>query len=278
MLSVLALFAFSAVAATAAQAIQAPFYKTCKKVAKGTGKYENAECIKEGEPKEYERIRLGAGEEKEVTGKQVAGTSFVLAAGGDTITCTVEKLKAGAKIIGSASGEPGTSTETIEFSGCTVTGNGTPCAVTEPITTEPVRNVLDYYSKHTVKAEFSPEYIGTYFVPVTGTKFVKLTFTGSKCEVTSTEVTGGVEAEDLTSTGEKVGPTGKEVTEKVARVRFPTTPILLYETVTKEVGTVHELTATSTPAWLKAFGGKATLTGESELALASGESWGVFSK
>jgi hypothetical protein len=281
MLSLLAVFAFSAVATTAAEAITAPFYRVpCHKViTAGTGAFKDAACTEPGGTNEYD-TRLLAGEEREVIGKQVLGKSYVLKAGGDTITCTAQKLKAGAKLIGSAKNEPGTSTETIEFSGCTVAGNGEGCEVKgKAITTEPVKNVLDYYSKEIEKAKFSPEYIGTYFVPVTGTRFVKIEFEPTPpCEVASTEVTGGVEAEDVSSTGAKVGPSGVEPKEKVARVRFPTPPILLYETVTKEAGTVHELTATSKPTWLTAFGGKATLTGESELELPGVAEWGVFSK
>ena len=280
-LSLLAVFAVSAVAATAAQAIEAPFYKTCKEVTEGTGKYETAECMPEGTPKDFERFRLAAGEEKEVKGKQVTGTSYVLKAGTVTITCTAQKLKPGAKIIGSAVGEPGTSKETIEFSGCTVAGNGTGCNVAHggTITTEPVKDELVYLSKETEKAKFIAEYIGTLFVPVTLTKFVKVEFEPKPpCEVLSTEVTGAVVAEDVTSTGAKVGPSGVEQTEQFPRVRFPSTPTLLYETVAASVGTVRELTTASTPTWLKAFGVKATLTGESELSLANREAWGVFNK
>ena len=255
LVAVLALtaFAVSAVVATAAEAIEAPFIKV-------------------------EGTRLKKGEEKEVKGKQVAGTSYVLKAGAVTITCTAQKLKAGAKIIGSAVGEPGTSTETIEFSGCTVAGNGTGCNVSHggTITTEPVKDELVYLSKETDKAKFIAEYIGTLFVPVTSTKFVKVEFEPKPpCEVLSTEVTGAVVGEAQSSTGAKVGPSGVEPEEEKGRVNFPATPILLYETVKASVGTVRELTTASTPTWLKAFGVKATLTGASELELA-GKNWGVF--
>jgi len=158
----LALFAFSAIAATAAQA-EGP----------ANGPYWS-----------IEGTRLAAGKTFEITAK--ATSNQVLTAGTDIVTCTGFKLKPGAVLLGSNGKEPGKSDETIEYTGCTVTGNGTGCAVENgTVTTEPLTNELAYAeNEKSLVVEFDP---------VKGATLATLKFkaeTGGTCSVTSTKVTG----------------------------------------------------------------------------------------
>jgi Flp pilus assembly protein TadG len=121
-LALVAVFAMSAVAASAASAAtEGPFYKVAGK-------------------------RLAATETKPLKAK--ASKNFVLTASGVVITCTKLKLSSASKIIGSTGKNPGTSEETLEFEGCTVTGNGEGCEVENgKITTNVVTNTLGYATK-----------------------------------------------------------------------------------------------------------------------------------
>jgi len=163
----LALFAFSAIAATAAQAEEAPFWSI-----QGT--------------------RLAAGKTFELTAK--AKTNQTLTAAGITITCTALALKEGAVLLGSNAGEPGRSDEIIKYTGCKVAGNGEPCEVATPgkeeVVTEALTNELAYASnKKSLVVEFKP---------IKGTILSKLKFSGSGCKETETSVHGVAVAKALT--------------------------------------------------------------------------------
>jgi hypothetical protein len=240
LLALVAVFALSVLAATAAQATEGPFYKV-------TG------------------TRLLEGKTNELKAK--ASKNYVLKVTGKSIECTINELAAGATINGSTGKKAGTSTEVVLFKGCTVTGNGTPCKVVEPIETAKVTNELVWETANREKN------ILTLFKPVTGTRFTTIKFkTGEKCEVLATEVTGEVAAEALS--GGKAIEVGKEPAEaKVGEVSFPKTAI---KKVFQETGeeTAKELTLKT----LKAFGLAAGLEGTSQLTLAAEPLWGIFSK
>jgi len=193
-LALVAVFALSAVVAVAAQATEAPFYKVAGK-------------------------RLESGKTEEISSH--AGTGgFTLTATGKVVKCSTLTNNAGATAIGSNAGVPGTSSETLEFSGCTVTGNGEPCKVTEPIKTTALKNELALNEGLTsIVVEFKPS---------TGTEFATLKFTGTGCEVAETKVTiaEGSAGIGQAFSGGKLVEVGKEPAEaKDGEINFPTTAI-----------------------------------------------------
>jgi len=110
LVSLLAVFAVSAVASSSASA--ALKWETCEKVAAGTGKFTNGKCTTEGAPNEFEWDKLEAGESEPLTS---SGGTFKLEASGVTVTCTAVADKGELK-----GGSPGTDTATeILFTGCT---------------------------------------------------------------------------------------------------------------------------------------------------------------
>ena len=91
--------------------------------------------------------RLPAGETREV--KVTVKERFVLRtpAAGTVVTCTGTSVAPGATTYGSSGANPGTSKGVVEFSGCTVTGNGENCKVeSEKIKTNTVKGILGYAS------------------------------------------------------------------------------------------------------------------------------------
>jgi hypothetical protein len=170
-LALLAVFAFSAIAATAAQAEgteKAPYWS-------------------------IEGTRLAAGKTFEIVAKAVGNQT--LTAGANVVTCTAFKLKPGAVLLGSSlAGEPGKSDETIQYSGCTVAGNGTGCTVTGgTIETEPLTNELVYSeNKKSLQVEL---------FPVKGKVLAEFHFT-APCTILSSKVTGVVVAGVFTGAAE----------------------------------------------------------------------------
>jgi hypothetical protein len=238
-LALLAVFAFGAVAAASAQAVEeeAPFW-----VIEGT--------------------RLGAGETHYITAKisneegTEAGASFVLTAEKKSIKCTGLKLKEGV-LLGSAAGNPGTNDEVIEFTKCTVEGNGEGCKVKgEAFTTKNLKSEL-------VK-KVGTEEILVEFSPISGATLATIEFEGAACVVKSTAVTGSVAAMVLGD------PANLEKSELVS---FPAMAI-------KEVLLVKSKISEVTKVGLTAFGGEATLAGTALVSLANAKheaeetSWG----
>jgi hypothetical protein len=229
--ALLAAFAFGAVAAAPAQAEEAPFWT----VPKTEGSKETK--------------RLAAGETRYVTAKSYKTTT--LEGSGVTTTCPTVTLQEGV-LLGSNAGEPGTSVEVIEFSGgCTQTGNGTSCKVTEPIVTKPVRSEL-VESEKGAKGSLLTE-----FFPNKGAAFTTLKYTGT-CVIKELTVEGSVAAEVYTdpnngSLGElvKLPNTGKLGTSWL--FNFPATPIkkvwLIKSGTGKEASV--ELLANTEPAVFK---------------------------
>jgi hypothetical protein len=156
-LAMLVVFAFGAVMAAAAQAEEAPRISV-------------------------EGTILGAGSSREATVKMFS-TNSTLEAGGVTVTCTTLEAKAGAKLVGSAAGEAATGEATLRYTGCSVTGNGSPCAVEkEEVETKPLRAEL--------VEDLTKKKLLVDFLPATGSLFAELKFTGAGCTFKSTKVTG----------------------------------------------------------------------------------------
>ncbi len=158
-LALLAVFAFGVVAATAAQAEKAARWTVEGKI-------------------------LGAGETKEITAKADGAITLSVPNAATTITCTETKVAAGAKLIGSAEGEPGTTESVNEFSKCTVKGNGSACKeVEEPIVTKPtIAELVLSANKSTILVEFKPK---------EGESFTTIKFKEG-CTEKKVEVRGGV--------------------------------------------------------------------------------------
>jgi hypothetical protein len=242
LVALLGVFAFSAVAAAAAEAEEAPFWSR-------------------------EGVRLAAGETHYITAKiyNVAGSEkgFVLTAIGKVIKCESVRLKEGV-LLGSSAGNPGTNDEVIEFFGeCKVTGNGSSCKPIEPIVTTNVKSELvesEKGEKGSLLTEFKPE---------TGTVFTTIKFEGTACTVKETKVTGSVAGQVRTDPnnselGELVSlPNGKKEA-KSWLLNFPVIPI-------KEVWLIKEGTGKTEKLGLTAFSEEATLTGVTLILLANKE-------
>jgi hypothetical protein len=157
-----------------------------------------------------EGTRLAAGKTFEITAK--ATTSQTLSAGTDVVTCTGFKLKPGAVLLGSNGVNPGRSDLAIEYNGCTVSGNGTGCAVENgTITTFPLTTELGYAeNERSLVVEFDP---------AAGKKLFTLKFkaeTGGTCTLSETQATGLVVAGVFTDVGGAAGELlelGKAVTQ-----------------------------------------------------------------
>jgi hypothetical protein len=238
----LAVFAFSAIAAMAAQAEEAPYWS-------------------------IEGTRLAAGKTAEITAKQAGSPgSQELIAGPVKITCTELKLKGGAVLLGSnggASSEPGRSDETIEYSNCTGTGIGTPCQVNNgtagKIVTEPLTNELVYARNSLV----------VVFAPASKKKLAVIHFVGTGCTVTEAPVNGVAAAGVYTDATPRVLLELPEVVTQAKSwilklIRTTTTKIWLIKGGTGSEVTTEELTYDGTSG---------TLAGEVLLELTSGKLW-----
>jgi hypothetical protein len=237
LVALLGVFAFSAVAAAAAQAEEAPFWSVG-----GT--------------------RLGAGETHYMTGKKYS-EKFVLSAGFVIIECNnvrvTENASRRSALLGSAAGNPGIGLGVLElFEGCKVTGNGTKCKIVEPLVTNPVKAEL----VETEKGEKGS--LLMEFTPARGVTFMTLRFepeTGGECKLKETGVTGGVAAQVRVDPnkppelGELVSlPNGKKEGTSWL-INFPSTPI-------KEVWLIKEGTGSQVKLEeLTAFAESATIVG-----------------
>ena len=167
LVALLGVFAFSAVAAAAAQAEEAPFWSIGgARLEEGKTHYITAKIYN-------------------VTG-QAAGLTFKLASG-QTIRCPFLRLKEGV-LLGSKEGNPGTNDEVIEFYGepgntCTVENNGSSCKVKEPIVTNSVKSELVESEKSTTAA------LLVEFFTKSG-PFAELEFEGTGCVEKESTVSG----------------------------------------------------------------------------------------
>jgi hypothetical protein len=255
----LAIFAFSAIVATTAQATEGPFYKTC-------AKKENP-CAA---PK-----RLGAGETLVPTSETTKTFVLEAAEAGVVLECTKQTLKE-ATLVGSAAGTAGSSVETIVFEGCTQKGDGAEpgCIVAgKTITTVPLVNTLDKENKVAKKGE---KFLVS-FRPKAGSIFVTVKFEGSTCKIKESAIELGA--------GAKLGVAGTADNEAQEAIKleenetfgesgliaFPTT-LLKSEFVEegKVVSEVKEkLTFIGVP--VNRFEGHAKIT-------VAKTSWGIFGK
>jgi hypothetical protein len=231
----LAVFAFSAIVATAAQAEEAPYWS-------------------------IEGTRLATGKTAETTAKAV-GTQ-TLTAGKVKVTCKVFKLKPGAVILGSNAGEPGKSDETIEYSGCSVSGNGTGCKVVgSAVTTEPLTNELAYAeNKKSLVVEFTP---------VSKSTLAVLKFEGT-CTVAETSVKGVAVAQAWTDSG---GVAGELLTLPNTVAQAESFVLKLPGVAKNKIWLIKGGTGASVEDETTAFGGEASLGGEALIKLASGKLW-----
>jgi hypothetical protein len=232
--SLLAVLALSAVGASAAQASsEGPFYKIA-----GT--------------------RLASGKSKEITVTQYG--NYTMSFSSVVITCTKMSASSGSKILGAATGKPGTIEATFTFSGCSVSGNGASCNVSKgEIKTQPLVGTLAYNENKTD--------LDVLFKKSTKKLFAELNFTGTGCVFTELGIDGQVAAELWAGEKEEWIPVNHEPAEAhTVGLRFAPGIHAVYEDGTGEVE-VEELTVDGTGF---------QLTGASTLELASGELWGVF--
>lgn len=246
-LALLAVLSLGVVVATAAQAAEAPFYS-------------------------IESKRLGAGETQAVTLTQTA--SYTLTAGTTVITC----VKSGANnsiITGSAAGEPGTSSGTVSYSGCTVAGNGSTCKVGHEgkgeILTEKLKDELVYDATSKESKSVADE-----FTPETGKVLAKVTFSGAGCEPLEQ---GVIAVEGQAVAQVYGGTTRKEFLLELGKapVLATTGTILFPEKKISSVILFKAGVGTQTAITLKFGASPASLAGESEVKLSSGKKWCVIS-
>ena len=219
--TLLAVMASSAIVASVAQATSAPYWAI-----NGT--------------------RLAEGKTHFIQAKATTTLEFDIAAAGIIMKCTALKLKEGV-LLGSSESNPGTDDEVVVFTGCSVTGNGSSCAVEGgTITTNALKSEL-------VEAPNGKQLL-TEFFPAKGAALVTIKFTGI-CTVTSTAVTGQLAAEGL-GVNEEVLELGQAPKQGAfGYIKFPATPIrkviLVKAGVAKEE-ILEELTFFSDPAALLA--------------------------
>jgi len=302
-LSLLAVFAFSAVAAGAAQAVTGgPVWLVpCHKVTvPKTGAFETEAKCKKGEraakPEwEWEQTVLLASETRNIA--KVAGVSAVqkLKAGTLTIECTNVAVKSGATntIIG---GNPGTDGATLVFTKCTATKGTAKCLVksTSPIAggAEEIivaaKTLLGYAPEKEEKTPFYEQFfpVGTSGEP---NLFVELEFSGSSCGVlkgTKTKVNAtGTAAPSPVGFGTKkcgvIAEVGKIKAglfeaavpgelSKLGGLNLPETALTKEKVWNSETKTFETVECT-----LEAAGGPATQIGVVSVELESGEEFGV---
>ena len=264
LLSLLAVLAFSAVAATGAQAFvhedHGPFY-------------------------EIAGARLLGGN----TAKIVSSTSepttepWVLTAGTVTITCTTSAdtgvlIGSGDGLLGVKDETGSTNEETVEFTGCTVTGNGTPCSVVEPIKTELLESLVGYENN---TGDVGAGQILTLLRPKPTNTHPSLLatvhFTGTGCGVTEIKVEvkagcspacEGIIADNETEADVSIKVDAEPAQAKIWDLTFPGTEL-------KTIYTEKEGVLTKRHGGIAAVGAAAKLTGSADVELESGGEWRV---
>jgi hypothetical protein len=246
--ALLAVFALGVVAASAAQAEEAPYFTV-------TG------------------TRLAAGETRFFSSK--AASNFVLTGnGGIVVTCTSTSVSPGSVLLGSNVGEPGTSDEVASFSSCKVEGDGTgsECGkVAEPITSANLKSEL-VLDKTKTK-------LLVLVQPASGNLFATIKFPEG-CKGGTCNLTGSLVAEGLNEKEESITTSSGKEQFKSGLVRFPATqPVdiwLLKGGVGKEVE-VKALELAATPAKVSGTGLVllAELNSKNEL-VSTGEVWSAL--
>jgi len=231
-----------------------PLEKTLERLKMVLLTTDNEVIGKEGPFYKVEGKRLEAANE---AATMKAKGNFVLKGGGISVTCKKVAAKAGATINASKGANSAGSSETIEFSECTVTGNGTPCEVEgAKVTTNALTNTLAYDEKERTG------HIDVLFKPVEGTRIETIKFVGAGCKLKETAVEGSIAGDGLVEGKDAKLGAGKEA--KVNEIQFPSKEKEVFiETAGKEEA--------KTPS-LKAFGLAATLEGTAEVEV-GGKKW-----
>jgi hypothetical protein len=248
LLPALIVFALCGAAASSASAVEDPFYK-------------------------LEGARLKAKETRELGLKGAGGTlRITVTTVSITVICTSVTVTAGSTIDGSDAGAPGTDSGQLEYTGCTVSGNGAGCAIPgKVIKTNALKGELVLSTEGVTEGTTK---IYDLFKPVTGALFATLKFEGAECKFKETAVEGSVDVEVLNSKKEAVG-TGKNEKEETNGFAV-VLPNGTKDCKLKE-GKLDKCVTSS----LKAFGVAAALEGTYETFLTGadkGKKFGVFSK
>jgi hypothetical protein len=257
MLSMLAVFAFSAVIASTASAHRV--WTVCEEKA-GAGtepptKFDNHECNTKVKPlaeRKWEDIVLPVGQTRKLEVVKVV-KEFVLKAGGEEIACEAVTLSGGT--IENIAGPTGRDKGTITFSKNCRNLKKAACKVTEPIEVKGKETALvENTEKNRVYDLFAPKGWTEEKPEEFGLEFATIKQTGEGC-VAATKVEGnGIAAE--------IVPEGLSVTKVL---KFPCPPI---KEIINWKGTTVKLKLT-------AFGVKTEECGEVELALESKWAWDV---
>jgi hypothetical protein len=208
----------------------------------------------EGPYYRVEGTRLEADKTLAITAKALK--AFKLTSGAIVIQCAKLGVSS-AYIVGSTGKNGGTSVETLKFTECSVTGNGTACEVeNKAITTVPVKNELVFEETGRVGE------LGVLFVPLEGETFVTIKFTGT-CTAKTFSLTGSFVGLLLeVSTGASPVNVGKEIENTSLAITFlPNSPIKAF-LLAEGVLTEHE-------DELVEFGKPTTLEGEALIELAT---------
>jgi hypothetical protein len=207
-LALVAVFALSAVAASAALAtstnnpewgVDIANGGTCTKVSTGqTGAFENSTCTTAKATLNGFEELLASGKSVEIVAK--ANGSQKLVTSLTTIVCKAFKVAKGAVIVGSAEPAAGTNEEIIEYEECEVEGKPK-CEINKmaagkaTITTVLLKSTLVFDSKAEAEKEESSTY--TLFEPKSGTKFVEFELSGTCPATGKIGVEGQVAVENV---------------------------------------------------------------------------------
>lgn len=187
-----------------------------------------------------------------------------------TIECTKFALAAGAILIGSDAPAPGTSEETIVYSGCKVAGFPN-CKINNEvpgeIETKPLRDLLVFLTRLGALDENALE-SGTLFEPKTPKIFAEFTLSEANPGTGECPVTGNTVVE---GTGVLVNNLNADLLSTVKEIEAPS--------IKKTAYFVNEgklLTLERTGVNIKVGGAPATYIGISRISLVSKDHWGIF--
>ncbi len=235
--TLLAIIVLGALAATAAQAEEAPFWTVGGS-------------------------RLKASQTRNITAKAFsAELRFSTPEAGITLTCAKLKLNVGV-ILGSEPGEPGKNNEVIELSECKVNGNGEKCTLLTPIITTPLTSEL----VENVESKKVGKKLLEEFFPTSGTNIFTIAFSG-ECKTKETKFTGKFAAEALTDPGEATIELGQAAAQaKSYLLRFP-------EVGVTEVWLIKGGVGSAVKVGLASFGDEEFLAGTTLVLLENGGEW-----
>jgi hypothetical protein len=231
--------ALSSLVATAAQATQGPFFKVEGNTLKAGETREALVTVKE----QFVLEAKATGQVITCKGVTYAGPSF------EVLASKVTHLRASA----------------LEFSSCTVTGNGTKCAVQSgKITTNPVVGTAGYANSNR-----TGQILGL-IESQTGKAFGEIKFTpeaGGSCTVASTPASGTIIGEAFVA-----GKTVKVGENEIETIKGE----IHYTKPSKVIWIENGITVKETKGKLEAFGVAVTIAGQVNVELTTHEKWGIF--